>query len=424
MRDTQPYKDKKITVVGLARSGVACANLLYELGAQVNVTDNKDDSLRLENSRKLKSKNIKVELGRHTPDSIKGSDLVVISPGVTSQALPVVLADERNIPVISEIELAFSLCPATVVAVTGSIGKTTVTSLIANIINASGKKAFACGNIGTPFCAQVTRMQEADFAVVEVSSFQLERIKDFKPAIACMLNFSRNHLDRHADMQEYLEAKKRIYANMDKGDYLVLNYDDPVLRGLSKETKAKVVYFSKKDGLNPNQGAALAVGGILGIDRGIIEGVFGEFRGLEHRMEFVAEINGVRFINDSKATTMESAAWALENIATPVILIAGGKDKGVDYASLLGIAKKKVRGVILIGEAREKMESAWKGSLSMEGAGTMEEAVRKAFLKAGAKDTVLLSPMCSSFDMFSDYEERGRVFKRCVLGLTAKGVKA
>ncbi len=215
-------------------------------------------------------------------------------------------------------------------------------------------------------------------------------------------------------MHEYLEAKKRIFMNQDKGDFLVLNYADPVLREAAKQANAEVVYFSKQEGLNPNQAAVSAVGSVLGIEKRLIEGVFKEFKGIEHRMEFVADINNIKFINDSKATTVESVAWALENINSSVILIAGGKDKGVDYAGILDLARKKVRDVILIGEAKKKMESAWKAALRTEEAATLEEAVNKAYLKARPGDSILLSPMCSSFDMFSDYEERGRAFKTVV----------
>jgi UDP-N-acetylmuramoylalanine--D-glutamate ligase len=218
-------------------------------------------------------------------------------------------------------------------------------------------------------------------------------------------------------MQEYLEAKKRIFMNQDKTDYLVLNYDQPVLRELSRETKAQVIYFSHKQNLNPNEAAVLAVGSILGVDERLALNVFREFKGIEHRLEYVTEINNIKFINDSKATTADSTIWALRSIDEPIILIAGGKDKGVDYKAVLDLARKKVRDVILIGEAKQKLESVFKGFLPVDEAVTLEEAVRKAYVKAKAGDSVLLSPMCSSFDMFSDYEERGRVFKQAVYAL-------
>ncbi|MDD5730191.1 MAG: Mur ligase family protein, partial [Candidatus Omnitrophica bacterium] len=221
MRNTEFFKNKKVTVVGLARSGLSCANLLHELGARVFVTDNKDCGPARENLAQLKSKDIKAELGGHTKGFVEGSDLVIISPGVLDKALPVVWAKEFRIPVISEIEFAWMLCPATVVAVTGSNGKTTVTTLIGKILEADGKRAFVCGNIGNPFSSEVRKMNEGDFVSLEVSSFQLEKIKTFKPRIAVILNLSRNHLDRHSDMQEYLDAKKRVFMNQDTFDFLV-----------------------------------------------------------------------------------------------------------------------------------------------------------------------------------------------------------
>jgi UDP-N-acetylmuramoylalanine--D-glutamate ligase len=420
MRNTDYFKDKEVIIVGLARSGLACANLLYDLGARVSVTDNKDcDATRL-NASRLKSKNIKVELGQHTQDFLKDKELLVVSPGVPNEALPVSWAKQSEIPVISEIELAWILCPATVIAVTGSNGKTTVTTLIGKILEAGGRNVFVCGNIGNPFAGEVEKMREADYVSLEVSSFQLENIQKFRPKIAVMLNFSANHLDRYKNIQEYLDAKKRIFMNQDKTDYLVLNYDDPVLKKIAKETKARIIPFSKEKIFNPNQSAVLTVGSLLGIERKLILDVFKEFKGIEHRMEYVAEINNIKFINDSKSTTVDSARWALENIDNPVVLIAGGKHKGVDYSVILDLARKKVRSVILIGEAKEKIKSAFGESLSTEEALSLEEATEKAYRKAKSGDCVLFSPMCSSFDMFSDYEERGRVFKKAVYDLAKK----
>jgi len=420
MRNSDYFKDKNVVIVGLARSGLSCANLLFDLGAKVSVTDNKANEATIRNRANLKSKDINVELGLHTEGFVKGRDLLVLSPGVTNNAPPVIWAEKFNIPIISEIELAWILCPATIIAVTGANGKTTVTTLIGKILEKAGKKVFVCGNIGNPFCAEVEKMKEGDFVSLEVSSFQLERIASFKPKIALILNFTPNHLDRYKDMQEYLAAKKRIFMNQDKSDYLVLNSQDPVLRGIAKEAKAKVLYFSQEEGLNPNQAAVLAVGSILGIDRELIKEVFGEFKGIEHRLEYVAEINKVKFINDSKATTVDSAMWALNNISTPIVLIAGGKHKGVDYRQILDLARQKVREVILIGEAKEKIRAALEGVLALDEAATLEEAVRKAYQKARPGDSVLLSPMCSSFDMFSSYEERGSVFKNAVQGLAGE----
>lgn len=404
-------------VVGLARSGLASANLLYDLGAQVFVTDNQDSEIIRLNAKKLKSDKIKIELGRHTEDFVLGKDLVVISPGITEDVLPIGLARKYKIPVISEIEVAGIVCPGTIIAVTGSSGKTTVTTLIGKILEAKGEKVVVCGNIGNPFCGEVSRVNSGDFVSLEVSSFQLETIRDFRPKIAVLLNVTPNHLDRYNNMEEYIAAKKRIFMNQNETDYLVLNYNDKTVRAMVAEANSKVTYFSEQEGLNQNQAAVLTVGSILGVDKELCLKVFADFKGIEHRLEQVTEINNILFINDSKSTTADSARWAIKNITRPIVMIAGGKDKGVDYSSIIDLARNKVREIILIGQAKDKIRMALGGSLPTEEAKSLEEAVNMAFNKARSGDCVLFSPMCSSFDMFSDYEERGRVFKRVVLAL-------
>jgi UDP-N-acetylmuramoylalanine--D-glutamate ligase len=420
MRDKEYFKNKKVTIVGFARSGLACANLLYTLGADVSVTDNRCDEATRGNLKQLKSQNLKVELGTHTQEFINGRGLVVVSPGVPNNSLPCLWAKQQGIPIIGEIELAWSLCPSTVIAVTGSNGKTTVTTLIASMLQAKGLKAVACGNIGKPFSQEVENMGPADYVALEVSSFQLERIEKFKPYIAVILNFTANHLDRHKDIQEYLEAKKRIFMNQDSSDYLVLNNNDPVLREVAREAKSRVVFFSETKELNPNYAAILAVGSILGIEKGLVVDLLSKFKGIEHRLERVREINGIEFINDSKSTTADSTLWALKTVGNPVILIAGGRDKGVDYKRILSAGKDKIKKVILIGEAKGLIRGALKDYLAVEDAVSLEEAVIKAYNLAGPGDCVLLSPMCSSFDMFLNYEDRGERFKRAVFDLAAK----
>ncbi len=420
MRNTDYFQGKRITVVGLARSGLACANLLYNLGAEVSVTDNRDNLSLRQNVSKLKSEDIKFELGRHSEDFIKDRDIIILSPGVSDDSLPVVLAERLGIPVIAEIEVGWIVCPATVIAVTGTNGKTTVTTLIGKILEAQGKKVCVCGNIGNPFCNEVDKMDQDTFVSLEISSFQLERIRGFKPKIAVMLNFSSNHLDRYKDVAQYLNAKKRIYMNQDGSDHLILNQNDQTLRALVGEARSKVTFFNEGQGLNPNQAAVMAVGSVLGIARQLCLDVFGNFKGIEHRLEFVSEVGGVRFVNDSKATTVDSAAWALRNITAPIILICGGKDKGNDYAIISDLMQDKVKEVFLIGEARAKMHSAFGRLLPVQEVNSLEEAVRLAFNKAKRGYTVLLSPMCSSFDMFVDYEDRGSRFKKAVQDLIKK----
>lgn len=420
MRNTEYFRNKKVTIVGLARSGLACANLLYDLGADVSITDIQDSTITRLNVSKLKSKHIQVELGIHTDEFIRNRDFIIVSPGVHGNSLPLLWAKEFGVPLISEIEAGWILCPAKVIAVTGSNGKTTVTTLIGMAVEATGKKAFVCGNIGTPFCAELPKIGADDIVVLEVSSFQLATIDKFKPKISVILNFSRNHLDRHKNIQEYLDAKKQIFVNHDSSDYLVINQNDYILKDSAAAANSTVVYFSQTPEFNPNQAAVFSVCSILGINKEVVLDVFSKFRGIEHRMEPAGEVNRIKFINDSKATTVESCIWALQNISNPVILIAGGKDKGVDYSRILNSACGKVKEVVLIGEAKELIKKAINGRLNIEEAGTLEEAVNKAFYKAVPGDCVLLSPMCASFDMFSSYEERGRVFKEIVKKIVRK----
>ena len=437
------YAGKKVIVIGLARSGMCAANLLKDLGAIVSATDSADNLPLRERAEDLRSKGIAVEIGRHTVDFIRGQGLAVVSPGVHPESLALLWAREFNIPVISEIELAWRSCPAEVIATTGTNGKTTVTTLIAEVLNAAGKKALALGNIGRPFSQEVRSLQAGDFVSLEVSSFQLETIDRFRPGISVILNLTSDHLDRYQDMSEYLAAKKRIFKNQSADDYLVLNYDQPELRALVKESKAKTIFFGKTyseefkgldsrfrgndrvslfDNLNPNQLAVLAVCGILGVSREICLKVFAEFKGVEHRMEKVDNISGVDFINDSKATNVDSTVWALNNTVKPAILIAGGRDKNSDYKTIAGLIRQKVKLMVLIGEARDKIRSALEGALPIREASSLEEAVRSGFKQAKPGDCVLLSPMCASFDMFDNYEHRGKVFKDAVRGLRDKKI--
>jgi len=411
MKNQGFFKGKKITVVGLARSGVSCANLLHRIGARVGVTDACDTALTRAAASGLCSGDISLELGRHTREFIAGSDMLVVSPGVGPQSPAFSFAAQAGIPVIGEIEAAFLLCPAPVIAVTGSSGKTTVTTLIGEALKASGKKVFVCGNIGAPFCGEVEKISADDFVCLEVSSFQLETIRTFRPKVAVILNVSKNHLDRYNGMQEYLEAKKRIFLNQQEDDFLLLNPSDKLLMGLDKQARSRTVYFPSEEGLNPNQSAVKTAVSLLGINSAICAEVFRNFRGIEHRFELVGEKAGVKFINDSKATTAESALWALNNISGKVLLIAGGRDKGCDYSVIAEAARRKVKKALLIGEAKEAIRASLGGCVPVEYALDMPDAVRRAFQSASAGDYVLLSPMCSSFDMFTSYEERGRIFK-------------
>lgn len=412
------YRNKKVVVIGLARSGIAAGNLLKNLGAEVFISDSSNNDKLRALAKDLIRDGIRVELGGHTADFIRDKDLLVISPGVSDKSQAIIWAKERNVPIISEIELAWQLMPqAEVVAITGTNGKTTVTSLIAKVLEADGKKAHTLGNIGKPFSHGLGQIKTGDFVSLEVSSFQLEKIVEFKPKTAVILNITPDHLDRYKDMAEYLSAKKRVFLNQDGNDYLVLNYDDLALRALAKEAQARVIFFSSRDNpynLNPNQLAVMAVAQALGISENICREVFRNFKGVEHRLEQVRVLKDIEFINDSKATNVDSAVWALRNTRKPAIMIAGGRDKNSDYGAISDLIREKVKFLVLIGDAKEKIHSALDGVLPIKEARTLDEAINFSYAEARGGDCVLFSPMCASFDMFENYEHRGTAFKEIV----------
>ncbi len=420
------FKNLNVTVIGLARSGFSCALLLKRLGAKVNAVDSGSSEKLTENRNKLLKEGIKAQIGAKEIDFIAASDIVVISPGVSEDKDFIKLAKVKKIPVISEVELGFQNCRAPVIAVTGTNGKTTVTTLIGEILKANGKNAFVCGNIGVPFCNYAFNATENDFISLEASSFQLEKIEEFKPRISLILNLTPDHLDRYKSVEDYLEAKKRIYLNQDKNDWLILNYADSALKRLEKETKARVMFFNKPgedfgdENLNPNQRAVMAVSSLLNLDREISLKVLRDFKGIAHRMEFVRLLSGVEFINDSKATNIDSTTWALERIRKPAIMIAGGRDKGSDFPSLRSLVKAKVKSMIVIGEAGNRIFDAFHRDIEVIKSDSLEGAINRAYLKAQSGDCVLFSPMCKSFDMFRDYEDRGDKFKLFVNSLEEK----
>ena len=439
---------KKVAVVGLRRSGMAAAKLLRESGASVWVTDSTSDAELERSASVLRAEGVEVELGAHTEEFISGSELVVVSPGVPKEASPIRWADEKSIPVISELELAFNFCKAkSVIAITGTNGKTTVTMLIGEIIKAAGKECWVCGNIGEPFSSKVKDIGEEDIVVLEVSSFQLERIGGFKPNIGIVLNVTQDHLDRYGSMEEYRKAKLKLFQNQDWDDYAILNFDDSIAKGFAKEVRSKPLYYSIKRGVDEgacikgmhivtildkkimaiserlnlrllgehnleNALASALTATLLGIEAETIAKVLGEFTGLAHRFEMVESIGGVEFIDDSKATNVDSTMRALQACNKKVVLIAGGRDKASDFRVARKIVKEKVSSLVLIGEARERIAKVLDGHApQVDFADSMRDAVRKAFSLAKRNYTVLLSPMCASFDMFKDYAERGRIFK-------------
>jgi UDP-N-acetylmuramoylalanine--D-glutamate ligase len=416
-------RGKKVTVVGLGRSGMAACELLLEKGAQVSITDCMDNRAVRENAGRIRDKRnvIDIETGRHTEGLIDGRDLVVVSPGVPGDCLPIARAGEKGISVIGELELAFAFCPAPIIAITGTNGKTTVTTLVGEIFRQAGRRAVVCGNIGVPFSSEVKGLKDKDVVVLEVSSFQLETIDKFRPRVAVMLNLSVDHLDRYRGLNEYFSAKCRLFSNQGGEDWAVFSKEDRYTPAFAAKTKARVVYFSKREnsggkreGLNSNHLAALTISSLFAVPQDTAVQACRNFKGIEHRLEDVAERDGIQFINDSKATNVSSTLWALNSIRKPIILIAGGLDKGSKFASIREKVKNKVRAMVLFGQAAEKIRDAIGDSVLIKTVTSLEDAVGEAFGLARPGDCVLLSPMCASFDMFRDYAQRGRVFKQAV----------
>jgi UDP-N-acetylmuramoylalanine--D-glutamate ligase len=411
-------KGKKVTIVGAARSGIAAANLALEQGACVRITDAKPlaDLEKSLNGLKDRSK-VLVESGAHTRAFIQDSDLVVASPAVWKDAEPLQWAREKGIAIMGEIEFSWRFCRVPVIAVTGSNGKTTTVNLITEILKSAGKKVVLCGNVGIPF-AQHVLTPGVDYFVVEISSFQLELCTTFRPHIALLTNFSPNHLDRHPDMQDYFEAKKRLFMNQTPSDFAILNASDPWSIKIEGQISSQVVFFNQPgQSRNPNHLAVLEAVRILGIADEVAEKVFAAFPGVEHRMERVRVLDGVEYINDSKATTAESGTWALTNLPGPIIMICGGSDKGLDYSHLRDLVKKKVKKMLVMTRTetvRRKLHEAFDGIVPLEDHTDMGEVLHSARAQAVSGDKVLLSPMTASFDMFTSYEHRGKVFKQLV----------
>ena len=509
------FKDKKILVVGLARSGVGSANLLSSFGAKVSVTDVKSYDFLADDIKKL-SPSVKVIAGGHPEDIFSNSDLIVVSPGVPPDIPPLIHAKEKGIPVIGELELAYQIVmsyelrvtskiqnaehaarntqhatPA-FIGITGTNGKSTTTILIDLMLKRAGFKTLLAGNIGNAITEELykiirgqstthggagVRDEESlalplDYLVTEISSFQLESIKDFRPFVALILNITPDHLNRYRSMEEYIDAKANIFKNQGADDYLILNADDPVIMNLynsklktqnSKLRNINVFFFSLKTevqgiyykngrllsnllstpGTTPsgflrkgfvpplsiaaadeikirgvhnleNSMAASLAALICGCSAETIRDVLKDFSGLEHRLEFVCEIDGVTFINDSKGTNVGAVVKSLEGIKNTV-LIMGGRDKDGDFTVLKDLVKKKVKALVLLGEAKEKIAKALKGAADTVFVKDIKEAVEMSMSKASAGDVVLLSPGCASFDMFADFEDRGRRFKEAVV---------
>lgn len=457
-------RGKHVLVVGLARTGISTAKFLDTMGAVVTATDSAPAS-KIKGIDDLQKVGIEVEAGGHSLKYFLNADMIVLSPGVPPDIEPLKEAKKKGIEIISEIELAYNFIKEPVVAITGTNGKTTTTTLIGKILEAGGKRVFVGGNIGLPLieyvmgqadhvgvntATRLPRSKKTDYLVVEVSSFQLEGIRKFRPHIAILLNITEDHLDRHASFDEYAAAKFRLFEHMKQGDVAVVNVDDPVIRerGKRQEARGKTIFFSssavlkqgiyyagnniiysfagveetyptknfKLKGIHniENIMASIAAAKACGVPRDVILKTIEEFKGLPHRMELLREVNGVAYYNDSKGTNIGALQKSLEGINSPVILIAGGKDKGGDYRVLNDMIKKKVKNLILLGEAKNKIKNAFNGLTEIVMVESLKQAVDAARAKAVKGDVVLLSPACSSFDMFKDYKERGEIFRRLV----------
>ena len=449
--------NKRVLVVGLGKSGVASALFLKNHGARVTVSDTKSgDELRNE-IPVLLDHGITVETGGHGERTFRGQDLIVVSPGVPVDAPPLVQARALGESVIGEIELAAQFLPGPIVAITGSNGKTTTTTLTGEIMTAAGFPALVGGNIGTPAISLAERAKPETVIVLEVSSFQLETIKTFRPRVAVVLNVTPDHLDRHRTFEAYVDAKARIFENQQASDFAVLNADDPTCVAMAARTKSQVFWFSRqkevqqgawvrdgnivfrdatgqreilqvseiplKGGHNlENVLAAVCAGALMGCAPEKIRQAVRDFKAVEHRLEFVATIRGVDYYNDSKATNVDATIKALESFPANIHLILGGKDKGSDYTVLNDLLRQRVKRVYTIGAAAAKIESqivsSKDGGPEVVHAETLENAIRKANAVAQSGDVVLLAPACASFDQFKSYEHRGKVFKEIVRTLS------
>jgi UDP-N-acetylmuramoylalanine--D-glutamate ligase len=449
-------KGKKIIVVGLARTGVAVARFLVQQGALVTVTDMKGKDALAPFLEQLEGLPVNLELGRHEEYSFLTADLIVVSPGVPMDIAPIQLARARKRRVISEIELASIFIDAPMVAITGTNGKTTTTTLTGEIFRACGFKTFVGGNIGNPLIELVSSGAEVERVAAEISSFQLEGIISFHPRVAVLLNITEDHLDRYATFGDYAAAKARMFENLTRSDFAVLNVDDPMVAACAKgRLRGRIVPMSRleeqdqgifyRDGVItfrwdgaeehfPTEGcmlrgvhnldnimAALASTLLLGCDAPSAREAVEEFRGLPHRMELVATINGVEWYNDSKGTNVGSVVKSLESFNRGVTLIAGGRDKGGDYAPLADLVRDRVEHMILIGEASEKIRAALGQLTDTHTARSLEEAVEMARKLTAPGGVVLFSPACSSFDMFRNYEERGERFTTLARGIIDGG---
>ncbi len=454
MRDQRikELKGKRITVIGLSRSGQAAAQLLQDAGAKVFGSDIGSPpgiaSLR----------GIEIETEGHTQKALEGTELIVLSPGVPLSLPLLQEARERGIEILSEVEVAWWFARAPIWAVTGSNGKSTTTSLLGHILREAGQEVEVAGNIGRALSGVVQRVSDRGIIVAEISSFQLDTVEGFHPRLAILLNITPDHLNRYPGFADYVQAKRQIFARQEIDDFAVLNLDDPLVSPLVKKAKAKVITYSTQEGVSSDVGikegwmvtwlsgpreriisseeiplpgphnlsnclAAVAACLAWGLKKEEIVPHLASFKGLEHRLEVVETVRGVKFVNDSKGTNVDATRCALLSFPPPILLIAGGRDKGSDFNPLEKLIAERVKRIILLGESKEKLAATWKGLAPISKVETLSQAVRRSLQLSRPGDTVLFSPACASFDMFTDFEERGRRFKEEVRKFCIQDVK-
>ncbi|GAB6097273.1 UDP-N-acetylmuramoyl-L-alanine--D-glutamate ligase [Desulfatiferula olefinivorans] len=439
---------KRILVVGLARSGASIARFLTARGAQVTVTDKAQAEMLGTLPGEMADLGIRIELGGHTQETFLNTDLIVLSPGVPHTIPQVRQAMDFSIPVIGEVELAYQFIKEPIIAVTGTNGKTTTTTLISLMLDESGISVFTGGNIGNPLTEYVAQGRTCDRVVAELSSFQLDTIKTFRPAVAVLLNITEDHLDRYANFDAYARSKGRIFENQEKDDIAIINGDDPTSLSLGKVLQNRKYIFGAggsgysavisrkkitfnlpgKDAMaldlsrtrlpgshNRENIAAAALAALsAGARLDAIQQVVDTFEGLPHRIQHVGTVRGIDWYNDSKATNMDAVIRALDAFETPLVLILGGRNKGGNFLQLKDRLLKYTRAVVAIGESTKEIKSALSPFIRIIEAQSMEQAVSLAYAEAREGDKVLFSPACSSFDMFKNYEHRGRVFADAV----------
>ncbi len=448
------FKIKKVLIVGCGKTGIALAKLFAHIGSEVTINDFQSEEQLAPQLEELKGITFRGAFGAHRTEVFLDQDFIFASPGVPLQQEAFNMARQKGIPISNDLELAFSLTKAPFIAVSGTNGKTTVTSLIGEIFQEAGKKVIIGGNIGTPLSPIVYAKPDIEYVIAEVSSFQLEVIQKFRPWIGIMLNITPDHLDRYAQFEDYLKAKARLLINQRVGDFAVVNIQDavtsrflslnegagkvlyfnidaPVSQGVTMEGKDIIARIENRDQLictidkskligdhnRQNIVAAATAAWLAGIKGGIIQHTIENFSGLSHRLEFVTKINNVHFINDSKGTNVGAVIKAIESIKGPIWLILGGKDKGNDYLPLIAITGNHIKGILAIGESRDKIDKNFQNKVPVYKTNSLQEAVNLGYSMARPEDVVLLSPGCASFDMFNNYAHRGQVFKEIIQDL-------